>query len=550
MRTRLESLSLAAAWLSTALLAIPPCAQAPGEDSVIQIRPGSAWNETGGDDVAVLKHLAAGVGWEFTPTAETTAELKRIGIRRIRCINVDPLPGAFAADGTYAIASPNRLDAHLDTCRQVGADPHVCLGLGVPEALKVQAAGPAGEAGIMGQTAVARRFWNGDWPRFRAYWRAYFDYVLVRNGFRNARFEVGNEPDIGGQFPRLAPGPAAMGSTRLYEDYFEVYRNLAETAAEFERERGIPVVLGGPAVAWAYTFKFGEFNWIERFLKDCAARSLKLDFIGVHYYGNVSSLDGRYEAVYPPFTAMMRTTRAARDAHAPRTPIILSEWGPSYITDNSPASAVNADHIGAAWSAEFLSRLMACGVRDALYLVTTDQRRPGKEGAAENVWGWPSLFVNPSVFGRAYPKAPFHLFDFISRLEGGRVEATRSAGLGNLCAASGTALRCLVWNYDARIPEKGVPVEMGVRRTAALRVVEAAAFFRSERVRLQHWQVSGTVGDAHHDFQTRGTLDDRCRDTRIASMELRIVDGVLDAGIALPPSSVSLVELTPLDAGR
>ena len=34
---------------------------------------------------------------------------------------------------------------------------------------------------LMGQTAVARRFWNGDWPRFRAYWETYHQ-LMGREG--------------------------------------------------------------------------------------------------------------------------------------------------------------------------------------------------------------------------------------------------------------------------------------------------------------------------------------------------------------------------------
>ncbi len=40
----------------------------------------------------------------------------------------------------------------------------------------------------------------------------------------------------------------------------------------------------------------------------------------------------------------------------------------------------------------------------APYLVTTDLRQPAQDAPDrfENVWGWPSLFVNPNVFGWPY----------------------------------------------------------------------------------------------------------------------------------------------------
>ena len=96
----------------------------------ITIEPSVPWNVTGRDDLAQLKHLAAGIGWEFEPNADTTAGLKAVGMQTIRCINVDPLPGRFAADGSFQIGQPDRLLAHLETCRELGAKPHIIMATG------------------------------------------------------------------------------------------------------------------------------------------------------------------------------------------------------------------------------------------------------------------------------------------------------------------------------------------------------------------------------------------------------------------------------------
>ena len=102
---------------------------------------------------------------------------------------------------------------------------------------------------------------------------------------------------------------------------------------------------------------------------------------------------------------MLKTTLAARDRFCPGVPVQITEWGPSYHTDNSPDAAVNASNVGAAWSAAFLNLMLQCGIGDALYLVTTDLRQQDKAGKWETVWGWPSLFTNPNACGHAYPKA-------------------------------------------------------------------------------------------------------------------------------------------------
>ena len=86
-------------------------------ESIILLKPTATWSVTGKDDVQQLKRLASGVGWEFEPNAATTAGLRKIGIKSVRCINVDPLPGSFSPEGKFVVGKPDRLLAHLATCR-------------------------------------------------------------------------------------------------------------------------------------------------------------------------------------------------------------------------------------------------------------------------------------------------------------------------------------------------------------------------------------------------------------------------------------------------
>ena len=110
---------------------------APGywsvEDGAITGQTAKSLSVTGDDDIARLKHLASGVGWDFSPTSATTQRLKQIGIKIIRCINVD-LPGHFTDDGHFVVKEPNRLLASLATCRELKARPHIIIAQGVPPA--------------------------------------------------------------------------------------------------------------------------------------------------------------------------------------------------------------------------------------------------------------------------------------------------------------------------------------------------------------------------------------------------------------------------------
>ncbi|MBT9147009.1 MAG: Beta-xylosidase [Syntrophomonadaceae bacterium] len=517
-------------------------------ESIILLKPTATWSVTGKDDVQQLKHLASGVGREFEPNADTDARLKKIGIKIFRCINVDPLHGSFNKDGKFIVRKSPYLLAHLATCREVGATPHIIIAQGLTPELRVTVEDiPESQRGLFGLMVAETVFGPNDWEKFRRYCEAFFHYILIEQNFPDARFEVANEPDIGGAIHPFPPRPA-LGSRALYEGYFNLYKNVALAATQFEKDHpGISVKLGGPATAWAFTFRFGDFNWNERFLRDTAEQNLKLDFLGVHYYGNISSLDGEYPADFPSFTEMFRQTKEWRDKYHPGLPIWITEWGASYHVNNSPEAVINGNHIGAAWSAAFLNTMLQSGVDGALYLVTTDLRSKDKDGKFENVWGWPSFFVNPAIFGKAYPKAPFHVFDMISRLEGTRVEATRGSQTVNCFASADKEKKrvtVMVWNYGCMLPEFTPAVENAVREAVILRIREADAFFGTGRVHMKRWLVSETVSNAFYLFQKEGKIDSRAELQQVDEGTFSVIDGMVDIGFSAPPSSVSFIEIS------
>ena len=540
-----------ALWIATTACAVgyaaDPRAKTALPETPLTVCLSEPESVTGGDDIARLKHLASGVGWEFSPTAATTAGLKRIGIKTIRCINVD-LPGRFAKDGQYVIKEPNYLLANLATCREVGARPHVVAAAGVPDELRLAERDlPPGERGLMGSQLRKAAFGPTDWLRFRNYCKAFFRYVLMTKGFADAEFEVGNEPDIGGAVVPRPPKPA-NGSAALYRAYFEWYCNVARAAVEFEREHPPQKVrLGGPALAWAFTFHFGDFNWASRFLRDCGQQKIKLDFIGVHYYGNISSIDGEYPAIYPSFIGMLADTQHACDKYCPGTPICLTEWGPSYHTDNSPTARVNANHVGAAWSAAFLNAMLVHGVDSALYLVTTDLAQPNRTGKLENVWGWPALFVNHQVFGEGYPKAVYHLFDMVHQLAGQRVAVKGGRrAVGAIAAADGPhhVLRLLVWNFAARLPESRPAEDSSTEAPLNIRVAGAPQFFGATSVAEWAWLIGPGAGDAVGAFDRGQPLT--AANTAVKPIECFAAtaepQGLL-VRYTLPRSSVCLIQL-------
>lgn len=543
------------------LAALLACTAMAAAMEPVLIKASAGQDLSGGDDLARLRLLAGGVGWEFAPDATTTAALKRIGISTMRCINVDPLEGAFSADGGYAVGDAKlpanrflrRLHAHLDTCRQIGAAPHIVFGTGMPKELRLSDEALA-TAGVMGQGANRQVYGPTDPQRYVAYLAAYITYVMVDQGFADARFEYGNEPDIRGQFPFPAPPLPGMGSRALFEGYLANYLLAAEAADRVQRQHpGLRVRLGGPGLAWAYTYRFGDMNWAVRFIEVCAERKARLDFLSLHLYGNIADFDGAMpsDAAYPTYGRMLEVVLAARAAHRPGLPIWITEWGPSYHSSGNPSSQANNNSLGAAWSIALLDRMAQAPIDGALYLATTDMAKPKPGGGWDNVWGWPTLFTNPNATGTALPKATFHALEMLSRLRGRRVEATRPGqGIGCIAAADPAtrALRVLAWNLDARLPESAAPIDRSVRRSVPIQIVDAADFFAAPRMTATTWLVSASHGDVHAAYRAQQPLEPAAAAAAepAATATAAIIDGRASAVLDLPPSSVALIEFSPL----
>jgi xylan 1,4-beta-xylosidase len=517
----------------------------------ILIDKSKSFSVSGKDDVKHLKHLASGVGWEFDPNLYTTNRLKKIGMKTIRHINVDVRKreeGFFDRNGRFIIKFPRRLPNELSTTRRVNASPHIVIGQMLHEDLIVNAEHltQSSSEEFMG-LLQNKEYGPTDYEKFEKYLEAYFEYVLITQGFSDAKFEVGNEPDIAGS-PHPFPPTPEKGTKELYDGYMELYRSASNAARNVERRNpGTKVILGGPALSMAYTFKYGDFNWIERFLKDVAEEALKLDFIGVHYYGNHSSLRGKYKANFPPFATMLDIIFAARELYVPGLPVWITEWGPSYHTTNDEYAIINANSVGSAWSVEFLNVLLEQGIDGALYLVTTDLMKRDTCGNWENIWGWPSLFVNPHVFDRAYPTAIYHVFDMISQLKGERVLATT---IGSNAVNSfvvfdeeSKEIMALIWNYDYEILESKPGIERGQWVNLTMRLTEIDSSFHSEAVEMKRWLVSETVSNAYYLFGAEGRIDSRAELQMTDEETLKLQNGSLEFDLIIPPSSVSLIVL-------
>jgi hypothetical protein len=517
-------------------------------DATFKINTAVPMSVSGGDDIQQLKHLISGVGWEFSATAETDVRLKKLNMKSLRCINIDVLKGDFGGDKKFTISDTAALDVQLKACRDIGANPHVVVAVRLPEQLlfkpvtKDQEA--PGQMGLVTEEVLGPT----DWELFRNYYEAYFEYVLITKKFPNARFEVGNEPDSGSAIQAKAPRPPA-GSAASYAAYLELYKNVAQAAEAFEAKHpGVKVTLGGPAIT-PFTYRFGDFHWGDRFIRDCGLGKIKLDFISLHYYGNLSSLRGEYAAPYPSFTTQLKSFQSARDVYMPGVPIWVTEWGPSYHTNNTLESSINANYIGAAWSADFVDAMLENKVDGALFLVTTDLAAWNKEGGIDQIWGWPSLFTSTITTKGVYPKALHHVFEIVNRLKGKRsaVTLTGSKSIKGIAVADSSTrkVQLMLWNYASEISEFKPAVEKARDEKVTLQLGDGQRFFGTANVQAQRWLVSKEHSDAHSQFQREKKLDNRVELQRVDSKFFALTDKAKLIQFSMPPSSVALIELTP-----
>lgn len=521
-------------------------------NNTFYLRPEKVEDTYSADDVALFHRLAASVGWDFAPIGSIYDRLSNIGVRYIRMINSDRLPGSFNGAGTTFTIDPGegttgtqwfRFIDGLEISEETGANPHLVIGLSVPEELDADTEGWEPPPGSHYGLIPTVHYWNGDWGRLRAYWKAIFHYVMVTKGFTQARFEVGNEPDGIGQFLATTDMTEEVepGSEELYGFYFEVYENVIQAAAEFEASNpGLNVKIGGPALAWPYTFGNGEMNWADRFIKDTATLDLEPDFLGIHFYGNSAGLRWpRSSTDGPSFVSMFNQTKSSRDRYLPGVPIIVTEWGPSFHNDDQPAAHVNGNHYGSGWMADFIKVMAESGVEEGIFLTATDY---------VDKWVYPAWFVNYNSFsGNAWPKATFHPIQMFSALQGDRIRLHGPGGGADGVATSsdgGNFLQAIVWNFAGYIQYNGPDVPSS-DRTVYIRVDGAPALYpTASTVHVRVWRVSETESNAYHLFNTLSLVDNRSELALVADTTIPISQlGYPGYSLSLPTSSVALVTL-------
>jgi tetratricopeptide (TPR) repeat protein len=502
----------------------------------------------GGDDVAQLKRLALNVGSEFGTNRVTDAYLQSLNIRTIRLINVS-ISGRFDDQGNYVDLKPSsRLEADLALCKRLDANPHIIIS-GLPEQLLKTVTLKVTRHRALGIDLKHKRQTIGptDYKLLENWYLAYFEHIKIQRGFKEAVFEIFNEPDLGTLiYPNDDIPP--KGSEASYACMLKIYRAASAAAKRFDlKYPDCRITIGGPGITLAFTYRQpGNQGWAKRFIIDCALEKLKLDFLGLHHYASVAPFRGAPRSgltAYPSLPDMLAGVQTVIDEHSPGLPIWLTEYGAHHNVVGE-VGEINGSHDGAAFSLDCLNSMLEQGIDFAIYLVTTDQaRRNPKTKKPYNLYSWCSFLTSPAFHGYPYPKAPFHAYKMVSELTGKRVAASASGGNTRVFAATDPTtqtLRVLLWNFATYIPEVKSPIEEGKTESIRLTISNAALPANAKAVLRM---VDKNHGDVFSADREKRPVNLVAAMPKVATLPIRRKRKTLDFDLVMQPGSIAMIEI-------
>jgi hypothetical protein len=185
--------------------------------------------------------------------------------------------------------------------------------------------------------------------------------------------EVGNEFDAPSQWYKNS------SYATKFENYMKLYEMVVRGVEKYEKDKpGAPRVrVGGPAATcfgFAKTFEtkaWGKrlpFNFIEKFMKECRKRNLRMDFVGWHTYTDQLPLHQPlgHGGSYPDLNRALAKVRGWRNAYQPKAEILVSEWGFNGLYKG--LGLQNYRYIAAASCMEMLHRFLQYDVDRAIFL--------------------------------------------------------------------------------------------------------------------------------------------------------------------------------------
>ena len=202
------------------------------------------------------------------------------------------------------------------------------------------------------------------------------------------------------------------------QDYFHLYRTVAQAVKELRKETGISIPLGAPAISsWfqnygANTIVTPERSLIYELIKFCYRYRLPLDFITWHAYTTDDRAEEELSRYKKKSSVTLIREWLSYFNFNKEIPLIIDEWtydrGANILSERGERSFVTASFIPSR-----MQNMYRSGITHQLYFCLEDFQ-DNREGVSRNMG---IFYVSPG--GMAYrggPKAVYNLFRMLSRL--------------------------------------------------------------------------------------------------------------------------------------
>ena len=254
----------------------------------------------------------------------------------------------------------------------------------------------------------------------------------------NIWYEVWSAPDTDDFF---------LGSK---QEYFNLYRQVAESINELKLETKIHIPLGGPsASSWfanldGNTIATPERSLVYELIKLCSRYRLPLDFISWHGFSTSPVLEKENTIYKKPVVNLIRDWLTYFNFER-ATPLIVDEWNYDRDANVLPERKEEA-YIGASFIPSRINNMYEAGIDYQAYFSLEDFQN-NKEGIIRNVGVFYFNGEHSEYKGQA--KSIYNVFRMLSSLGGGMfLSKLEDEFAGVIATKSDDSIVLLVYNYS------------------------------------------------------------------------------------------------------
>ncbi|MEI6631068.1 MAG: hypothetical protein WCL25_00430 [bacterium] len=276
-----------------------------------------------------------------------------------------------------------------------------------------------------------------DLRAFKALIRGYIKDLSCDKKY-NIWYEVWSAPDLDDFF---------LGRK---QEYMNLYRSVAETVMELEREYKTHIPLGGPSVSWWFQNFDGnniiapEKSLIYELIKFSSHYRLPLDFISWHTYTSDPQVEKELTSYGKTSLALVRDWLSYFNLDK-NTSLIVDEWNYDSGANFLPARHEKSN-IAASYALSRMKNMYEAGLDYQIYFCMEDFQG-NKEGVIRNLGVF--WFDAKSSKPKGWPKPTYNLFKTMAGLGNDFFPSAKinDEFMGVVASRSGDSYTMLFYNY-------------------------------------------------------------------------------------------------------